>query len=349
MATILDVAKLAGVSKTTVSRVINENGPVNESTRLKIKEAMKMLNYTPNYFAQGMRTSKTKSIGILVPDYTNPFYSELFKGIEEVALQKGYMSIICSTDEDATRELEYAKELVKRQIDGIILCSYKRIRKNIDYLMDISNKIPVVFMDPVVGDEPVSYVVTDGYEATRKATQYLIDKGRKKIGYIKIKGSARHWVTHERYKGYKKALKDSGIELDLSLVYEGDFQMKSGYAGAKCLMDLKNPPDAIMAATDVMAIGVIKYLKYADISVPDEVNVIGFDNISLANLIEPALTTIAQPIRDLGMEAVNIIVKKINDPKMENKQITLDGQLIVRRSTDISKPVIETFLDNEAG
>lgn len=342
MATILDVAKLSGFSKTTVSRVINGNGPVSEEARQKIEEAMRKLNYTPNYFAQGMRTNKTRTIALLVPDYSNPFYPELFKNVEEVARQNGYMITLCNTDEEAEKELEYIKEIVKRNIDGIIFCTYNRIRRNIDYLIRISEEIPVVFMDQVVDeDEPINYVVTDGFESTRKAAGYLIEKGRRRIAYIK--GSSKRRVTKERYNGYRQALMDYGINFDPSLVYTGNFHMKSGFEGAKYLMSINNPPDAIMAASDAMAIGAIKYLKYAGFSIPGDVNVVGFDNIFLSTLVEPALTTISQPIKELGREAVKILIDKINNPEMENKQIKLEGELIIRRSTEEEEPEFYTF------
>jgi len=340
MATIMDVARLSGFSKTTVSRVINSNGPVSKETKIKIEEAMHKLNYTPNYFAQGMRTNRTRTIALLAPDYSNPFYPELFKSVEEVARQNGYMIILCNTAEEADRELAYIKEIVKRNIDGIIFCTYNRIRENIDYLIRISKEIPVVFMDQVVDDEEerINYVVTDGFTSTRKATAYLIQKGRKRIAYIK--GSSRHRVTKERYNGYKQALIDYGIQFDSSLTYTSDFHIESGFMAARELMSRDDPPDAIMAVSDAVAIGAIKYLKYAGISVPDKVNVIGFDNIFLSTLIEPALTTISQPIEELGREAVNIVINKINNPEFPDKQIKLEGELIIRRSSEGKEPEI---------
>lgn len=341
MATILDVAKLAGVSKTTVSRVINKNGPVSPKTRKRIEMAMEALNYTPNYFAQGMRTSRTRTIGMLIPDYSNPFYAQLFRYIEDVARKNGYMNIICNTNAEPERELEHIRELVRRKIDGIIFCTYKGVRDNIDYLMEISKDVPVVFMDHVVDDQPVSYVITDGFGSSRKAARYLIEKGRKRIAYIK--GPSKHRVTHERFRGYRQALKDRDLEFDTKLVYEGDFHMKSGFVAAQYFMNQENPPDAIMAATDIMAIGALKYLKYKSFQVPDDVNVVGFDNIFLSSLVEPALTTIAQPLWDLGREAMNILIERIEHPKTENKQLLLEGELIIRRSTDNTKPEILTF------
>jgi len=341
MATIIDVAKLAGVSKTTVSKILSGKDGVRESSRLRVEDAMKKLGYTPNFFAQGMRTNKTKMIAIIAPDYSNLGYIEMFKGIEEKALEKGYMTMISNTGEQAEMELEYIKELVKRRVDGIIFFTYKGVRKNIDYLIKASKEIPVVFMDHIIEDEPVSYVMTNGFAGSRKAAEYLIRKGRCRIGYIKGPKSVR--ATHERFKGYLKALEDFNIKYNPELVYEGDFHMKSGFDGAGYFMNLQSPPDAVMAATDIMAIGALKFLKHVGIDVPQGVNVIGFDDMPLCTLVEPPLTTVCQFQRKIGNTAAEVLIEKINNPLAENKRILMNGELVIRRSTDETKPLIQLF------
>ncbi|MFW6270224.1 MAG: LacI family DNA-binding transcriptional regulator [Bacillota bacterium] len=337
MATILDVAKLSGYSKSTVSRVINGKGPVSDRAEKEIKQAMNKLDYTPNYFAQGMRTNKTNNIAVLIPDYTNPFYPELVKSIEDKSRQYDYMVTICNTDEKPDQELQYIKEIAKRNIDGIIFCTYNRVRKNIDYLLNISNEIPVVFMDKVVDvNEEISYVITDGFKGTFKAVEYLIEKGRYNIGYIK--GSARDRVTIERFEGYRQALNNHDITYRPELIYTGNFHMKSGFRGAEKLLKNNKKLDAIMAATDVMALGALKYLKYAGYSIPEDINIVGFDNISLSSLIEPGLTTLAQPIKKLGELSTEILINKMKNEKSSGKQqIELEGDLIIRGSTEKEK------------
>ncbi|MFW6007614.1 MAG: LacI family DNA-binding transcriptional regulator [Halanaerobiales bacterium] len=345
MTTILDVAKLSGYSKSTVSRVINGKGPVSKQAENEIKKAMQKLDYTPNYFARGMRTNRTNNIAVLIPDYTNPFYPELIKSIEKVARKNDYVVTVCDTDEKADKELQYIREIVKRNIDGIIFCTYNRVRKNINYLIQISKKIPVIFMDRVIDDKKeISYVITDGYKGTCNAATYLIEKGRKKIGYIK--GSSENRVTKERYEGYKEALNIHNIKFDSELIYTGNFTMESGFKGARELLNSDKKLDAIMAATDVMAIGAIKYLKYSGLQVPDDINVVGFDNISLSSLIEPGLTTIAQPIQKLGKKSTEILIKQMQGEKSENNQIILEGDLIKRGSTEKNKNTFN-ILDKE--
>jgi LacI family transcriptional regulator len=332
MPTIWDVAKKARVSKTTVSRVINNQGPVKEETRDRILEVMKALNYQPNYIARGMRTNKTHSIGIVVPDYANPFYAEMFRGIESVTRNAGYMSFMCNTDAEKTRELHFIKELLSRKIEGIIYCTYGGDKETIEYLLSLSDKIPVIYMDPVILDKQVSFVLTDGYAATRDATHYLINKGRRKIAYIK--GPRKYKVTHERFAGYEKALEEAGIRVENCYMYEGDFSMQSGSEAARSFLQCDVPPQAVMAATDVMAIGALKYIKKTDKTIPDDINIIGFDNIALTELVDPSLTTIAQPIFELGKTAAELLLEQIaNIPNYSHKKIFMEGRLIEREST----------------
>ena len=331
MTTIHDIAKLVGVSKSTVSRVVSNQGYVKEETRLKIDQAMKELNYSPNYVARGMRTNKSSTIGLFIPDYSNPFYAELFKGIEQVTRKAGYVNLVCHTAEDPENELYYINELIKRQIDGIIFCTYNRSPEGIKYLKELSEKIPVVFMDPVFKGLGFSYVVSDGFAGTKSAVSYLYEKNCQNIAYIQ--GPKIHAVTKERYKGYLEGLKAQGEEVQKQYIFEGDFSLDSGREAVRYFLSLDNKPDAIVAATDVMAIGALKELNKAGVSVPGEVMVVGFDNIPLSELMEPSLTTIAQPIKELGENAADLLLKKIRNPKTPNQQIVMHCSLIEREST----------------
>jgi len=332
MANIFDVAKLASVSKTTVSRVINKQGPVRKSTRERIIKAMKTLNYSPNYFAKGMRTNKTRTIGVVVPDIANPFYPEMLKGIEDVTHAESFMKILCSTNEDADRELWYLKNLVDRSIDGLIMCTWSKEDRNMVYLEELGKSIPIVFMDYIMKSEPVSYVITDGFTSSRFATNYLLKKGKKKIGYIR--GLSRFPAGYERFLGYKAAFKDHNLPVDPSLVFEGEYHKQGGYDGAEYFMGLSHPPDAIMTASDIMAIGSIFYLKEHRIGIPEEVSVVGFDNMEMCTLVDPALTTIAQPIRKLGKTAAEILINSVIDGTIPQAQVILDNTLIIRKSLD---------------
>ena len=338
MSTIIEVAKLAGVSKSTVSRVINDSGPVKEETKEKIMQAMENLNYVPSYFAQGIRTRKTKTIAMLVPDYTNVYYAEVFKGVEDVANKNGYMVMICNTDENPDREIEYASALMRRSIDGIIYNTYENNRNAINYFVNLANELPVVFMDHVLNqNDDAPYVLTEGYKSTQKAVEYLIRKGKKRIAYIRMPPHIS--VVQHRYRGYEKTIRDSDLVFDSKLVYQdtldqpGKSHLDIGYEGAKYFMGLSEPPDAILTTVDIMAIGVIKFLNEHHYKIPDQVSVVGYDNISLSTIIEPSLTTIGQPTRKIGQEAARILIDRINGDYSTPYQIMFEPEFIVREST----------------
>ena len=338
MSTILDVAKLAGVSRSTVSRVISGNGAVKPETKVAVEKAIEELNYTPSYFAQGIKTGKTKTLAMIVPDYSNVFYGEMFRGIEKIALENGYMVMICNTDKSSTRERRYVEELLKRKVDGIIYNTYKRNKENIEYFTKLSKKMPVVFMDHMQGaDINVPYVLTEGFDSSKKAAKYLIGKGKKRIGYIRMPPYIS--VVQHRYEGYKQGLIESGITPDSNIVYQcpnnevGKTHLEIGFEGAKALMNRQDPPNAIMTSIDIMAVGAIKYLKRAGYRIPQDVSVIGFDDIALATIVEPNLTTIAQPTRKIGEEAAKIIMAMLNDEETVNKQIMFEPEFIIREST----------------
>jgi LacI family transcriptional regulator len=328
MSTIVDVARRANVSKTTVSRVINGQDIVRPETRDRVLAAIEALDYRLNYVARGMRTNSTASIGILVPDYANPFYTEMFRGIETVAREAGYISMVCNTDAEAGRELSYVTELLNRRIDGIIFCTYSGDKRVIQRLVSIQEETPVVFMDPVC--ESSTCVLTDGYTASRDATNYLLSQGRTRIGYIR--GPARYVVTHERFAGYRDALQHAGREPLKELVSEGDFSIGGGALAAREI--LASAPDAIMAATDLMAIGALKEMRSRGIEVPGAVALVGFDDIALASLVDPPLTTIEQPTRELGRQAAEILIACARSGEiMKPTRVIMPGRLIIRQTT----------------
>jgi LacI family transcriptional regulator len=331
MSTIIDVAKRAGVSTTTVSRFLNENGPISKGTAEKIKSAISELNYRPSLFAKGMRTNSSKTIGILIPDYKNMFYPELFQGIDDYSREHGYMTLVTNTDARSTTEFDHIEELIDRQVDGLILFSYNRIKKDMDYLVSLSQATPIVVMDPLIKNEPLSYVVSDGFKGTVTAVDFLLDRGREKIGYIR--GPNNVFVTKERFRGYKAALAKRGIPFDEGRVATGDFSIASGFHAAKKIVESGRRIDAIMAVNDMMAVGVIKYLNSARIRIPQDINVIGFDNIAICEMVEPALTTIAQPIGLLGRTAAEIIVESNMEHESLKRQFVLDTSLVIRDST----------------
>lgn len=336
MVTIFDVAKEAGVSKSTVSRVINMDKRVKDETRIAVEEAIKKLNYSPSFMAQAIRTRKTYTIAFMVPEYSNIFYSEVFRGVEDVALKYGYMVLVCNTERHAMSEIDYINELLKRNIDGIIYNTYRMKDDMANYLRSISERIPIVYMNKVFGEEEnYSYVYTDGFNSTRKAVHYLYNQGKRRLGYVL--NSEDISVIEDRFQGFVQGLKDCGLSLEEKWIYrvqrenEPDY-VKLGQDAARYYASLSQRPDAILTAIDMIGIGCIKEFNSCGIKIPEEISIIGFDNISLGSLIDPPITTIGQPIRKMGQAAAEILFSQLENRPVQNK-VVFDGKLIVRETT----------------
>jgi LacI family transcriptional regulator len=335
--TIFDVAKMAGVSKSTVSRVLNQPEGVKPEIKDAVMNAIKNLDYTPSYFAQGIRTGRTKTIAMLVPDFSNVFYSELFKGVELVALQSGYMVIICNTDRRIEEEYRYINKLIGRKIDGIIYNTYNISRDNINTLTAITAQTPIVFMDNVFKKKDnLSYVITEGCDSTCEAVTYLFRQNRRRIGYIKM--GPKISVIEHRFRGYLKGLANCGLPAEEELVYRPDLvtsaeitHLSIGAMAGAYFASLPQPPDAIVAGFDILAIGCMRELKKLGIKIPDDMAIIGFDNISLCELVDPALSTIGQPIAKLGAAAAQIIIDKLEGNPCQER-VVFPGELILRQS-----------------
>ncbi|MDD3363139.1 MAG: LacI family DNA-binding transcriptional regulator [Hespellia sp.] len=336
MSTIFDVAKEAGVSKSTVSRVINGDAGVKDATRIAVQAAIKKLHYEPSYMAQAIRTRKTHTIAMIVPEYTNIFYTEMFQGVEDVALKYGYMVFVCDTERHSIEESEYLQELLKRNIDGMIYNCYKLTEEMAHFLSKMGQKIPIVYMNKIVDEIPgASCVYTDGFESTRQAVKYLYDNGKRKIGYVR--NSEDISIIEDRYQGFVQGLKDCNLAYDEKWMYrvqrenEPDY-VRLGRDAARYYASLQDKPDAIMTAIDMIGIGCIKEFNSMNVKVPEEISVVGFDNVFLSNLIEPPLTTISQPIRKMGQAAAEILIAQMEGRKTQKSAI-FQGDLIVRKTT----------------
>lgn len=336
MATIWDVARLAGVSKSTVSRVMN-NGSSSEASKKAVLDAVKKLNYQPSCFAKNIRTQKSMTIALMIPDSSNLFYTEIFKAVEKVADKHDYMVILCDTQNTTKTEIHYAERLIQRKIDGLIYCTYKMDHESQNYFINLSKTLPIVFADNSFRKfEELSVVATEGFSSSQNAVKFLYHKGRRKIGYINFPKNAR--VTLQRYEGYIKGLEECGILHKPELVYFPHSQCETsarniGYAGAKQLVAAG--VDAIMVAADPIAIGAMKYLKQQRIKIPETISLIGFDNNELCEIIEPMLTTIAQPINKIGTVAAEILFHKIKGTENSHERVFYEGELIQRDSTPV--------------
>lgn len=308
--TIRDVAKRANVSVATVSRVINESARVNPTTRKKVEKAIKELNYRPNEIARSFFTGKSKMLALLVPDITNPFFPELARSIEDSANKRGYTLLLCNTDNNQKKEQHYLSILQQKRVDGIINISNTKIDTK-DY------NIPLVFLDR--GNEDFSPSVTvNNREGSKEAIVYLKSKKRNRIAHIS--GPKDDYNAQQRLKGYLDIVKDESWFSDTYIRY-GNYDFQTAY---NCTIDLlkdKNDVDSIFVGNDFMAIGVLKAIEQSGKRVPEDISVIGFDGIKLGEQLNPSLTTMAQPLYEIGQKATETLIDMIQNNKTDNNDV----------------------------
>jgi LacI family repressor for deo operon, udp, cdd, tsx, nupC, and nupG len=327
MVRIADVAKMANVSTATVSRVISNTGTVKKETADKVLEAIKKLNYQPNMLARQLRRLETKTILVVIPDITNPFFSNVLRGIELVATEYGYQVLLGDAQNIVERESSYLAILGQKKADGVILLTARTDQK---VLEELSEEYPVVLACEYYEGSNLPTVSIDNISSARKATEYLISLNHKRIAHIS--GPLKVVVGRDRLKGFYQAMAQHGLSVDPLMVQEGDFSYESGFNLMKKLLTLDEPPTAVFAGNDEMAMGAIKAAKSKGLKVPEDLSVVGFDDIKFASIFEPALTTIAQPTFEMGKKAMELLLKLINNEELEKDQFMLADQLIVRDS-----------------
>lgn len=330
MTNIKDVAKKAGVSVSTVSHVINKTRFVNEQTQAKVLATMENLQYHPNSIARSLRRKdkRTHTIGLLIPDSTNPFFAEVLKGVEDVSFGAGFNVFLCNSDGNPQKETDYIEALLRKQIDGIILVSAGIDPNFNEYISQ--RKIPLIIVDREIEGINFNSVMIDNHIGGYLATSYLTKLGHRRIGCIT--GPSVLTPSAYRIQGYRQALEEKSITLDHSLIIQGDFRAQSGRLATKQILTLTVPPTAIFACNDMMAVGAIRAIYEAGLKVPDDISVIGFDDILLASFIVPSLTTISQPSHEMGLLAAELVIKQIQNPQSPPQHIILSPSLIIRDS-----------------
>jgi LacI family repressor for deo operon, udp, cdd, tsx, nupC, and nupG len=328
VSTINDVAARAGVSAATVSRVINVNSNVSPETFKKVTKAIDELNYRPNILGRNLRKTKSERILVILPNISNPFYSEIVKGIEDVANQNGYYVMLCNTDSDLAREEKYIKMLKGQLADGAILMASEM---NSDDLAELSKDIPVVQCCEYKEGIPMPHVSIDNELAAYKAVKHLLGLGHEKIAFI---GAKNQFLSSSlRKKGYIRALGEAGINFDPDYCDYGDYSYKSGFRIMKQLLKLSQRPTAVFCISDIMAIGAIRSAMEEKLQIPEDIAVCGFDNIYFSKMFKPSLTTISQPMYDLGCVAMDALVNMIENGKAETMHYFLEHELVIREST----------------
>lgn len=338
-ATIYDIAKLANTSATTVSRVLsNSDYPVSIELSKRIKKAAKELNYVPNMVGRQLKKKDSMTIGVIVPTISNPFYSDVVLGIEEVARKNGYNVLLCNYRQDPELERNYLQTLFEAQVRGVVISS---ITAQSSLLNDYQNRgLNIVTIDQAIEDAQAYQIGFDYRQSGYLATKHLIDKGHKKIAFVTapLDRPSRQGT----YLGYLDALQEGQLEHDERWVqgfrlsegkfYGNAFEFENGKNLVKHLLELDERPTAIFCINDMTAFGVLNELNNRGIRVPEEMSVVGLDNIEMAKMVTPALTTIEHPKYEMGKFAGNMLVDLLNGDTSSIKQITLSPKLIERNS-----------------
>ncbi|MCX7761201.1 MAG: LacI family transcriptional regulator [Candidatus Kryptonium sp.] len=319
---IRDVAKVAGVSISTVSRVLNGTAPVSDELKKKVMETVEFLDYKPSVLAKGLRKGVTRTIGFIIPDITNPFFSLMVRGAEDYLKRKDYCLIIGSSDQSEIQEKRLLTAFSER-VDGIIFTGTGKQNEVLDNIIKKGKK--VVFLDRVIKGFNTSYVVSDNYGGMKALVEYLVSKGYKSFFFIN--GQKETLSAQNRYKAFVDTLKAHGIE-NYEHVFSS-FTYESGYKYAKALSKL---PDVVVCGNDLIAYGVISALKEMGLSIPSDVAVTGYDDILFSEHYKPSLTTVRQPIYDMGRKAAEMIIKMINDKTSQPNGVILPNEIVIRES-----------------
>ncbi len=330
MSSIKSVAELAQVSITTVSHVINETRFVSEETREKVYKAMKELNYRPNNMARGLRSKKSKLIGLLVPitDNSNLFFMRIAHGIESALNKKGYTLLLGNTNENYEEEKKKINIFLSQQIEGLIIAPAFDEHNYLNEM--IGEKFPIVFIDRIPKGFKKDYVLTDNFTGSYDAVSLLVGKGHRNIGYI---GGSLHFNADlERLDGYKKALSDRGVAVDDALISLGNSNFEAGYELAGRLLADSPQITACFVASNPMAKGVVSLLQERGIRIPDDLSIVVFDDFDWTRLTTPPLTVIRQNTYDLGIKAAKALLRKIDNPNGPCKEYRLSSELIIRDS-----------------
>lgn len=326
MATIVDVAKVAGVTPTTVSRVINNRGYISEKTKIKVFEAMKELNYQPNEIARSLTKKKTNTIGVIVPHISHPYFSKLISNLENQASKKGYKIILCNSKEEAEKEQEYLDMFKSNRVAGIVLCS-----GNVDASEINVGDTPIVLLEKNF-EEGYFGIQCDNYQGGKLATEHLIECGCKSL--LHFSGViGEDMPADNREKAFIEACEKNGIQYFVKKCDLNIYNDMNYYNYIKETLINLPKIDGIFASSDLIAAQVIQVCNELNINIPKEIKLVGFDDVDISKLTTPTITTIHQPITEMAMEAINIIDKKNSNQEITNKNIVLEVKLIKRNSS----------------
>lgn len=333
--TLTSISERTGVSISTVSRVLNDKAEIyriSKKTIATVKHEAEKCNYKPNIAAQSLRTNKTKTIGLVVPSIENTFFANIASVIIQKAKTKGFTVVLTDAMENEANEMECVSSILERNVDGIIITPSGQ---DPTYLENINDtKVPVVLIDRLFNSTSLPYVTTDNYLGALNATKYLIDNGHREIACIQ--GVPYSTTVKERHKGYCHAMKSAGLESKINIV-GNSFSIQNGYVETKLLLNKSNPPTALFAMSNTILLGAIKAISESNLSIPNDISIISFDDNIYLDFLQPAITRIVQPVEEIGTIAVKILLQSIEEKETSNAKITLPANLKVRNSVKLIK------------
>ncbi|WML40866.1 catabolite control protein A [Neobacillus sp. OS1-2] len=328
--TIYDVAREANVSMATVSRVVNGNPNVKPVTRKKVLEVIERLGYRPNAVARGLASKKTTTVGVIIPDISNIFFAELARGIEDIATMYKYNIILSNSDQNKEKELHLLNTMLGKQVDGIVFMGGNI---SADHVAEFEKSpVPIVLAGSIEESNQIPSVNIDYEAAVYDSTKEFIEKGHKQIAFV-IGPLHEPKNAQKKLKGYQRALVEAGLPFNEELLFEGDYTYDSGIEAIEKLLEAAERPTAILVGSDEMALGVVHGAEDKGFNVPEDFEIITSDNTRLALMVRPQLTTIVQPLYDMGAVAMRLLTKLMNKEKTEENSVVLPHRIEHRQST----------------
>ncbi len=323
-----DVAKRAGVSVATVSRVLNESSSVSSDSRRRVLQAIEALDYQPSRAAQQLRARRGRVLGLIISDIQNPFFTSVVRGIEDLAHEHGYSLVLCNSDENAEKERLYVNVMRAEAAAGVILASVSEDSPHVRSLID--QRIPVVAIDRRLKDASIDSVCVDNVEAACEAVSKLIDMGHRRIGLIAV---PLHITTgRDRHAGYLRAFRQRRLKVSRDWIRFGDTRETGGYDCAGELLQLDPPVTALFATNSLMTLGALRRIHEMGLRIPQDISIIGFDDMPWASLLRPALSNVSQPTYELGRTAAQLLLQRLADPQRPAAHVVLKTRLVMRDS-----------------
>lgn len=336
MAAIKDVAKLAGVSISTVSKYLNNAPNLTEEYREKVEKAINELHYIPSSTARALRTQKTYTIAMIVPELSNYFYTDLFYAVQTCAAQNGYRIILYSLDNNPDIFDDLINNIPSAQVDGII-AAFPEEFADINNISLNKYNLPLVLFSTDIEGQNYSAAIIDVTDSEYRATKYFLDKGHKKVAYVN--GPVSSKLSLKKIAGYKKALENARIPVEDRYIYHGSYRSSTGFQAARQFMSQPEPPTAIVCANDILAIGCIKYLLRANYKIPEDVAIIGMDGSQISSLYDPTISTMKIPVEDMSEEIIKMLLHKIERPGSRIQHAIFDMQYIEQQTTNRNAPL----------